>query len=298
MEEAASGREAPKTSLPLAAPTPWVGETQAVEPAGTDLPAPMPPPDAPLLLVVEDHSELRAFIAGELIGTYRVLTAANGREGWEQAQQEVPDVVISDVMMPEMDGFALTERIKTNPTTNHIAVVLLTAKAAQESKMAGLMQGADAYLTKPFHPEELHLRLRNLLSHQQRLRQYYRQQLVGDAPVPPEKAPQDPFLQALYAAIEAQLDNSQFDVDGLAEALAMSRRTLYRKLSTLTGFSANEVIRQYRLRRATELMKAGQAISQVAYQVGFESPSYFSQCFKEVYQITPSEYVQRQLAQS
>ena len=259
--------------------------------------------ELPLLLVVEDHADLREFIIGELSKTYRVLTASNGRQGWELARQELPDVIISDVMMPcmdmpDMDGFALTERIKTDPATNHIAVVLLTAKAAQESKIAGLTHGADDYLTKPFHFDELQLRLRNLLNHQEKLHQHYQKLLTTEESPPVVESVQDRFWQALCQAIEDQLDNARFDVDALAEAVALSRRTLYRKLSTLTGLTPNEVIRSYRLKRAVQFLVAGQSISETAYQVGFESPSYFGQCFKETYHVTPSEYLQQKMAQS
>jgi signal transduction histidine kinase/DNA-binding response OmpR family regulator len=259
---------------------------------------PMQSMEAPLLLLIDDNADLREFIAGELSSTYRVLTAVNGEEGWQLAQQELPEVIISDVMMPVLDGYAFTERLKTNPLTNHIAIMLLTAKAAQESKVAGLMYGADDYLTKPFHLQELTLRLRNLLDHQQKLRQHYQQQLT----TPPQglciEKVENKFLQMLYQAIEAQLDNSGFDVDSLAEAATLSRRTLYRKLATLTGLTPNEIIRNYRLLRAAQLLQTGHSVSQVAYQVGFESPSYFGQCFKEKYQITPSEYLQQHVSQS
>jgi DNA-binding response OmpR family regulator len=255
-------------------------------------------PDAPLLLVIDDNTDFRGFIAAELAGTYRVLTAANGEEGWQLVQQELPEVVISDVMMPIMDGYALTERIKTNLSTNHIAVILLTAKAAQESKVAGLGQGADDYLTKPFHLPELRLRLRNLLDHQQKLRQYYQQHLSSPQGTIPVETVQDKFLQMLYQAIDAQLDNSDFDVDALAAAMAMSRRTLYRKLSGVTGLTPNDLIQDYRLKRATHFLSAGHAVSETAYMVGFESPSYFGQCFKDRFQISPSEYSQRHLARS
>jgi signal transduction histidine kinase/DNA-binding response OmpR family regulator len=252
--------------------------------------------EAPLLLLIDDNDDLREFISAELSGTYRVLTAVNGEDGWQLAQQELPEVIISDVMMPVLDGYALTQRLKTNPLTSHIAIMLLTAKAAQESKVAGLEHGADDYLTKPFHLQELKLRLRNLLDHQQKLRQRYQQQLNTPQTELPTQILENKFIQLLYQAIEAQLDNSGFDVDSLAEAAAMSRRTLYRKLATVTGHTPNEVIQNYRLLRATQLLQAGHSVSEVAYQVGFESPSYFGQCFKEKYQITPSEYLQQHLA--
>lgn len=254
--------------------------------------------DVPLLLLIDDNDDLREFIAGELSDIYRILTAANGEEGWLLAKQELPEVVITDVMMPELDGYALTERIKTDPLTNHIAIILLTAKAAQESKVMGLAQGADDYLAKPFHVQELKLRLRNMLDHQQKLRLHYQQQLTIPHPQPPADRVEDKFLQLIYQAIEKQLDNSEFDVDALAMAVATSRRTLYRKLATLTGLTPNEAIQSYRLLRATQLLSAGQSVSETAYMVGFESPSYFGHCFKEKYHTTPSEYQQRHLAQS
>jgi len=252
--------------------------------------------DAPLILLIDDNADLREFISGELSDIYQVLTAGNGAEGWSLVQQELPEVVITDVMMPELDGYALTERIKTNSLTNHIAIIVLTGKAAQENKVIGLAQGADDYLAKPFHVQELKLRLRNILNHQQKLRQHYRQQLT----IPHSESPADliknKFLQLIYEAIEKQLDNSGFDVDALAAAVATSRRTFYRKLASLTGLTPNEVIRSYRLIRATQLLTSGHTVSETAYMVGFDSPSYFGQCFKEKFETTPSEYQQRSLA--
>jgi DNA-binding response OmpR family regulator len=280
----------------LAAITPLYEVNESEVNLSKENPSPVLSEQVPLLLLIDDNADLREFIAGELSNTYRVLTAVNGEEGWQLAQEELPEVIISDVMMPLLDGYALTERLKTNPLTSHIAVILLTAKAAQESKVTGLLQGADDYLTKPFHLQELRLRLRNLLDHQHKLRQRYQQQsAIPQAVLPTEKA-ENSFLGMLYQAIEEQLDNSGFDVDSLAEAATMSRRTLYRKLATLTGLTPNEFIQNYRLLRATQLLQTGHAVSQVAYLVGFESPSYFGQCFKEKYQITPSEYLHHRLA--
>ncbi|MDQ4141134.1 MAG: ATP-binding protein, partial [Bacteroidota bacterium] len=257
-----------------------------------------PNPEAPLILVVEDNKDLREFMVNELAGTYRVLTATNGEEGWQLTKQELPEVVISDIMMPVMDGYTLTEHIKTNVATNHIAIILLTAKAAQESKVTGLGLGADDYLTKPFHLPELKLRLRNLLDHQQKLRQYYQQQLSSPEVVSPMESVQDKFLQMLYQVLEDQLDNSKFDVDELADATAMSRRTLHRKITALTGLTPLEVIRNYRLKRASQFLLAGHAVSETAYLVGFESPSNFGHWFKEKYQVTPSEYLHQYVAKT
>ena len=250
----------------------------------------------PLILVVEDHSDLRDFIAESLNRSYRILTASTGKQGLALCQTHLPDIVISDVMMPEMDGFELTDLIKKNPDTNHIAVILLTAKAAQESRLTGLSFGADDYLTKPFHFDELVLRIRNVIARQQKLHLRYQQQLKVDA-APLTETLQDKFWQSVCDAIEKELDNPVFDVDMLASSVNTSRRTLYRKLSTLTGLKANEVIRDYRLKRSKQFLMQGFSVSETAYRVGFESPSYFGKCFKETYQVTPSEYPQKHLAQ-
>lgn len=253
----------------------------------------------PWLLLVEDNTELLSFLAESLAGEYRILTAANGREGFEVAQRELPDVVVSDVMMPEMDGYQLTHRLKTDPATDHIAIVLLTAKTALQSRRDGLTEGADDYLTKPFDLLELQLRLRNIITRQQKLRSYYQRQLdptnVVPTSVEPEsneiKKVQDVFLTKLDQIIESHLDDSVFRVEQLADAVAMSLRTLTRKLTMLTGVSPARLIRTHRLRRATELLRAGHSVAETAYLVGFDHPSNFATAFKEMYQQTPTEFV-------
>ncbi len=269
------------------------GSVVAADPPGT--------PDAmPLVLVVEDNAELREFIVAELATTYRVRSAANGYEGWVVAKEELPDVVISDLMMPRMDGYALTERLKTDPATDHIAVVLLTASTEQDSRLKGFAHGADDYLTKPFHVGELHLRLRNLLNRQQKLREQYRQQLARPDVARPDEAISAPmqtvpdqFLHRVHQLVEQRLDDSSLSVEWVADQLAMSRKTLYLKVHTLTHLSPVELIRQYRLRKAVDLLRLGHNASETAYLVGFESPSYFSKVFREFYQQTPTDYLKR-----
>lgn len=247
--------------------------------------------DLPLVLVVEDNAELREFIVAELATTYRIRSVGNGHEGWVVAKEELPDVIVSDLMMPRMDGYSLIEHIKKDPATDHIAVILLTASTEQESRLQGLSYGADDYLTKPFHIGELRLRLRNLLNRQQKLREQCREQLAQpDAPAPLENV-KDQFLRRLYQLIDQHLDDSSLSVEWLADQLAMSRKTLYLKVNTLTHLSPNELVRQYRLRKAIDLLRAGHGASETAYRVGFESPSYFTKVFREFYHQTPSDYV-------
>lgn len=246
--------------------------------------------ETPLVLVVEDNAELRDFIVAELATAYRVRSAVDGYEGWALTREELPDVVISDLMMPRMDGYALLRQIKTDPATDHIAVVLLTANVEEDSRLKGFDSGADEYLTKPFHMGELRLRLRNLITRQNKLRQQYQKQLTQPGgPAEPSVAP-DPFMRRLYELIDQRLDDSMLSVEWLAEQLAMSRKTLYLKVQSLTQLSPNELIRQYRLRKAIELLQTGHNASETAYLVGFESPSYFTKVFREFYQQTPTDY--------
>ncbi len=251
----------------------------------------------PLILLVEDNTELLTFIAESLSGQYRILTASTGREGLDIAQSELPEVVVSDVMMPEMDGYQLTRHLKTNPATDHIAVVLLTARSAAGNRHEGLAEGADDYLTKPFDLDELRLRLRNLISRQQKLRDYYEKK-IGTSPTVPE-APEhlqtvvlDAFVERVNRLIEAHLDDTDFRAESLADEVAMSIRTLTRKLTTLIGVSPARLIRTYRLRRALDLLRAGHPVSETAYMVGFNHPTNFSTAFKELYKLSPSEYLE------
>lgn len=275
----------PMITLDIATPA------QQLTPAVTedDVPA-----TTPLLLVVEDNAELREFIVTELATSYRIRSAANGYEGWLLAKEELPDVIISDLMMPRMDGYELLERVKTDPATDHIAIILLTASATDDSRLRGLQYGADDYQTKPFHVGELRLRLRNLLTRQQKLREQYRQQLAQpDSSNSPETV-QDPFLRRLYGLLENHLDDPSLNVEWLAGELAMSRKSLYLKVHSLTQLAPNELIRQYRLRKAIDLLRAGRSASETAYLVGFDSPSYFTKVFREFYQKTPTEYIKDQ----
>lgn len=202
-------------------------------------------------------------------------------------------------MMPEMDGYELTHELKNNPLTDHIAVILLTARAGVQHRREGLSQGADDYLTKPFDLTELQLRLQNILSRQQKLRDHYQRLLHKPGPEPVltklesshDATPQNAFVTKLYSCIETHLDESGFRAESLAEDVAMSLRTLTRKLHSLIGVSPARLIRTYRLRRGSELLQAGHLVSETAYLVGFEHPTNFATAFKEVYQLTPTEFV-------
>jgi signal transduction histidine kinase/ligand-binding sensor domain-containing protein/CheY-like chemotaxis protein len=285
--------DAPTVTLPTNRPRPIneVFDDDVSQPIDNDLPD---QEQSPVVLVVEDNPDLREFIVSELSSSYRVLSAANGEEGWLLAQAELPDVVISDLMMPRMDGYELTRLIKNHPATDHIAVILLTAKTAQLSRMEGLQQGADEYLTKPFNLEELSLRVRNLINRQEKLREEYSRHMShlaqSDSPLLTEGV-DNPFIRQIHELIDSHLLDSALSVDRLADDMAMSRKTLYRKIQSLTQLSPNELIRQRRIHKAAELLRAGKTPSETAYLTGFKTPSHFATVFKEYYQKTPSEFL-------
>gem|GEM_PF-5465171 len=256
--------------------------TTAAEPAS---------PDSPLVLLVAEREEVRAFITEVLSQQYRMITAANGQEGWERCRTELPDLVISEVAIPQMDGYALCRQIRQTPETDHVAIMLLMARAALENRLTGLESGANEYLTRPFHPEELRLRVQNLIRYPQRIRQQFTHLLPrGQAPVASGEDPGNPLLRQIQQVLEQQAAETGFSVEVLAAQVAMSSRTLNRRLGTLLGTSANELIRRHRLQKAAELLQTDASVADVAFRVGFDNPSYFSRCFKEMYQVSPSDF--------
>lgn len=243
----------------------------------------------PLLLIVEDNPDLRAYIAGLFSDTYQVVTATDGQDGLSKAFEYLPDIVITDWMMPEMDGVAMCHRLKADTRTSHVPVLMLTAKSAIESRLEGFEGGADDYVVKPFHATELQLKVRNWLQRQERLRQLYKQQLAQPQETPPLHEAEGDFMERIFGVIDQHLADATFGVETLSEHLQLNRRTLQRKINILTDLSPNELIRNHRLRRALPLLKRGESIADAAFQVGFENPSYFSKCFKEVFGKKPSE---------
>ncbi len=287
-----------------AVPISWSGhETGAVAQLAMRAPVPadeQPPYPVPRLLIVEDNDELREFLVGELSPSYHILQAEDGEAGWEVVQTELPDIVLTDVMMPRMDGHALTRLIKGHAETDHIAVVMLTAKTAQQSRLDGLQHGADDYLSKPFSVNELHLRLHNLITRQQKLADHYRQAFalsdhLSSAPATRPLASQDPFLGRIYALLDGHLDDPLLSVDWLADQLAMSRKTLYRKVHSLMHLAPGDLMRQYRLRKAADLLGAGHSVTETAELVGFKTASHFTLVFNEFYRQTPTRFMASRL---
>ncbi len=244
----------------------------------------------PLLLIVEDNNDLRSFIKETVQQQYQVSEAGNGKEGLEKAINDVPDIIISDVMMPLMDGFAMTTKLKKDERTSHIPVILLTAKAGQPYKLEGLETGADDYLIKPFDAKELMIRIGNLLQQRKLLRKRFAGEILMKPSEVAANSTDEKFLTNVMQSIEKNMSEEDFGVEELSRKVAMSRSQLHRKLIALTGQSPSEVLRHTRLLRAKELLqkKAGNP-SEIAYQVGFNSHSYFSKCFKEEFGVSPGD---------
>lgn len=244
----------------------------------------------PLILAVEDNADLRNFIRETVHKHYQIIEAVNGKEGLERAIAEVPDIIISDVMMPVMDGFALAEKLKKDERTSHIPVILLTARAGQHHKLEGLESGADDYLTKPFDARELLVRIQNLINQRKLLRKKFAGEILLKPSEVAVNSADEVFLNKIMKAIEENMSEEEFGVEALAKEAAMSRSQLHRKLVALTGQSPSEILRNTRLLRAKELLqKRSASPSEVAFKVGFNSHAYFSKCFKEEFGVSPGE---------
>jgi DNA-binding response OmpR family regulator/anti-sigma regulatory factor (Ser/Thr protein kinase) len=258
--------------------------------------APAAEEDVTTVLVVEDNEEVRAYVRQHLAPVYRVLEACDGEAGLEMTKRLLPDLVLSDVMMPGMDGYALCRAIKSDPETDFIPVVLLTARAERDDRLAGLREQADDYLTKPFDVRELTTRIENLIAIRRRLRDRFTT-APAVVPPPPEPETADPadaaFLQRVHAAVEAHMSEEDFSVEHLARAVAHSRGHLHRRLRGLAGESPSDLIRRTRLERAAGLLSArAGSVAEVAYSVGFKSVAHFSNAFKERYGVRPSGFKQ------
>ncbi|MCB9277404.1 MAG: response regulator [Lewinellaceae bacterium] len=266
---------------------PGIAETTDSNPSATD----GREEDAPTLLIVEDNPDVQQYLISCLEQDYRLLLAANGREGIEKALEDIPDIIVSDVMMPEKDGLELCEALKTDQRTSHIPIVLLTAKADVESRIAGLERGADAYLAKPFDKKELLTHLAKLLELRRQLQDRY-SSLSGLGDNGPETAQyEDSFIIRVRSAVEAHLDDEDFATPQLCHAIGMSRSQLHKKIKALTGKSTTHFMRSIRLHKAKELLETTDLnISQVAYEVGFHDPKYFSKTFAEEFGLKPTEY--------
>lgn len=243
------------------------------------------------ILVVEDNKNLRKFLCEELGKSYEVLEAENGKTGLYEALKSNPDLILSDVMMPEMDGFEFCDKIKTNELTSHIPFILLTAKTEEESQLLALRLGVDDYIQKPFSFQKLALRIEKLIELRNKLRVRYASSVRIAPSEIASSSLDEKFLQKVQELVDDKMMEPDFSIEQFCQHLGMSRMQLHRKLTALTGLSASAFIRDQRLRLAVQkLEKTDETIAEIAYSVGFSSPSYFIKCFKESYQMTPMEY--------
>lgn len=244
---------------------------------------------SPLLLLIDDNPDMMDYIRFNLINEYRILTAKNGEEGLELARREIPDLILSDVMMPGMNGFELCTQLKQDIKTDHIPVILLTARSGEEFKIRGLKVQADDFLQKPFNREELVIRIQNLIKSRSRLRQRFAEQTIFQNADANPNEQENLFLKQLKQAIEDNISEPQFDVNTLCKLMGMSKSQLNRKLKAVLNKSPNQFIRSYRLGKARFLIKSTEAtLSEIAYDVGFSSPAYFSKCFHDEFGFPPS----------
>ncbi|RFS18433.1 ATP-binding protein [Emticicia sp. C21] len=249
--------------------------------------------EQPILLIIEDNEDLRAYIRSHFELSYQIIEAIDGQDGYEKALAFIPDLVICDLMMPRLDGFEFCKLVKSDIRTNHISVIMLTARAALEDRLEGLELGADDYLAKPFNTEELQTRVRNLINIRQTLQQKYSQTIVAPLPVNEAKlmSLDEQFLQKLYDIIDRNLQNTDFNTNQLADEVNMTAGQLRRKLKAITDQNIIEFIRNYRLQKAAILLQnKSVSVSDVGYQVGFENLSYFSKMFFETFGKYPSEW--------
>ncbi|MCF2610802.1 substrate-binding domain-containing protein [Prevotella copri] len=246
----------------------------------------------PTVLVIDDNTDIRQYERTLLQDEYIVLEAADGKEGLAVALKEVPDLVICDVMMPVMDGLELTEQLKTNTATSHIPVIMLTAKNLEEHRAEGYEHGADSYITKPFHSKVLLARIENLLRQRQLLKNLYQGTKEAEKEIS-EAHLEDrdkQFLKQLQAIIQQNLSDSEFGVEDMGQQIGLSRVQLYRKVKAMTGSSVVDLLRKARLAKARRLLGTrSMSVSEVAYEVGFSAPSYFTKCFKEEYGMLPGD---------
>lgn len=247
------------------------------------------------ILLVEDNPEVRAFVRRSLEDQYKIVESENGLQGWEQALELIPDLILSDVMMPEMDGLELCRKLKTDERTSHIPVVLLTARSAYVHQINGFENGADAYIMKPFNVKILSLNIHNLLKASENIQRKFAEVVTLEPKKLVINQTQQNFINKIMEFMELNLDNPKFDVPMLSEEMSMSQPVLYKKIRALTGLSVNDFIKSFRLKKAAQLLQNNNGnISEIAFSVGFRDRKYFSAEFKKQFGQTPSEFIQEQ----
>ena len=267
------------------------------QPIATSAVVPEQDEDAPTVLIVDDNADIRTYLRSILQGQYRLLEAEDGKRGLELAREQVPDLIVSDVMMPVMNGLEFCQQVKKDDISSHIPVILLTARALEKHQIEGYESGADAYITKPFSPELLLARIDNLLHSRHQLKDLWGMKPITEPSVtPPQDSSvtttpiEDAFISRFKKIVEERLSDSNLSVEDLAADMGLSRVQLYRKVKALTGSTPVDLLRKARLAQAQKLLQETTlSVSEIAYQVGFASPSYFTKCYKDEFGTVPGE---------
>jgi len=247
--------------------------------------------EQPIILLVEDEADMLEYVYEILAPTYKIVTATNGREGLEKATETIPDLIVSDVMMPEMDGMELCRRLKAEKSTSHIPIILLTALSDMAHHVEGIREGADVYLPKPFNAQLLLVHIHNLISTRNNLKELYAKRIFLGSSNFEIKTYEEEFLYKLMKVVEENISNFNFNNDELANHMFMSKSTFYRKLKAITGMSGNEFIRTARLNYAAKMLESGKySVTEAAFEAGFNDIKYFRKRFQERFKVTPSEY--------
>lgn len=252
--------------------------------------------EKPIVLIIEDNYDMQQYMKFVLRNDYNLICAYEGNEGIEKAIKHIPDAIISDIMMPEKDGFEVCKIIKENIITSHIPIILLTACTLDEQKSIGFENGADAYIPKPFNAELLKIRLRKLIENRKKLKEAFGQNLISDSQKVSLADIEHKMLSDFQTYVEEHMSEQDINVDSIASHLGLSRIQLYRKLKSVTDYSPNDLVNIIKLKHAVQLLTiARKSISEVSYETGFSSPSYFSKIFKKFYNESPSEFLKKTL---
>ncbi|MFW6223080.1 MAG: response regulator, partial [Bacteroidota bacterium] len=249
--------------------------------------------DEPLILIIEDNADLRLYVSLSLQKQFHVHEAEDGQKGLQKAYELIPDLVITDIMMPDMDGYDLCAQLKKDERTAHVPIIMLTALNSDESRIKGIEAGADDYITKPFNTDILNARIDNLVQSRKKLKEQFDQGIIlgKDKPEIAALSSDKFFMEKVIELIEGHMNDPDFSVEDFSSELGLSRAQLYRKIKAITGRTISEFVRAMRLRYSAQLLKEGRLhINEIMYRVGFSSQSYFTKCFRQQYGISPKEY--------
>ena len=248
--------------------------------------------DKPIILIVDDNKNIRDYLGSLLTESYNILESVDGDEGIKMAINHLPDVIISDVMMPNINGIELCNNLKNNELTSHIPIILLTAKSGDFNEISGLQSGADDYITKPFNPKTLQIKINNIVESRKALQERYKKDVIFKPKDIAVTSSDEVFLNKIKKVLDKHLNSPDFNPELFSNEMGLSRMQLHRKLMAFTGLNTSSFIRSQRLIQAIQILKtSNHTVNEVAYMVGFNTPSYFMKCFKEIYGKTPSEYI-------